>query len=653
VAVAQALVVVTSGGLGIGARLAGVVGAGGLMALAWRSRYPLAVLVATFATVFVQELIAPQSQSPILFLAILVAGYSLGAHAGNKALVAGIVLGAPGVAVGHALGPAVREFTNFSSDAFFFGVLVVAPAAVGRLVRAQVELAARLAAAGDRLSSLREQRVSGAVARERDRIVSELERVMLGGLDAMAAHAAAASLEQVTALETAARETLAAMRRLLAGLRTGAQERSPSRSLASLHERVALALAAEADPAVAIAGAGPAPARGTDATRRGHAAVVSARRLDLVLGVVAAVLSGAALIATLAAGSHHGPRVIDALLAAATVAPIAWARRATWPATVVAVTALFAHAAVATPSDPLSGITPTGLLLCFPLALGAQRTVRSAVAGLAVCLGTATLLTVADPRTSPDVYTELAATAAIIVGVWGAGRVLAARSRLLSSLADTALQIDREQRALADERLIAERNRVARELHDAFAHSMTVIVLQAGAARRVWSTNHELARDHVTTLRQTVHEVLGELRELILAVAHDPEHAPAALRIEGLVQRARTAGMEVELAESGRPPVIGAQNERAAYRIVQEALTNAARHAPGAAVRVHILHAHDSLSVMVENGPATGEPDPDGGTGRGLQGMRERAAACGGTVHTEPTPEGGFRIAASLPLAPS
>lgn len=656
IAAAQALIVLASGGLGTEVRLVGVVCAGGFVALRWRTCVPLAVFVVTFAAVFAQELLAPHLQSPVPFLAIFVASYSLGAHARLAALVVGVALGVPGVAVGHALGPPVHTFSDLSADVFFFAVLVLAPAVVGRVVRARAELAARLQASGRRLNALREQRVSGAVVEERDRIFTELERVMLGGLEGMAVHAEASSLEQVTALERAAREALAAMRGLLAGLRAGLQELGPSRSLSELHERVWLALAAGSDPAALAVGRESLGSADEDATLRRRGAMLSGRRVDFGLGVVAVVLSCVALLTTLVGTSHHGPQAIDALLAAATVAPIAWARRAPWAATVVAVAALLAHAGVAMPSDPLSGITPIGLLLFFPFALGARRGMRDASAGLLLCLAAAALLPVVDPRASSDAFGELAATAAVIVGSWAAGRVLAARSRMLSSLADAAIAIEREQRALAHERLVEERNRVARELHDAFAHSMTVIVLQAGAARRVWNTNTALAHQHAAVLRETVREVLGELRELILAVTHDPQHAPALLRIEGLVQRARSSGMEVELAIGGEPPIAaGAEIDLAAYRIVQEALTNAAKHAPGARVQTRIDYSPDGLSIVVENGRPLRAPEAGDGSGhgQGLQGMRERASACGGNIVAAPRRDGGFQVAASLPLCSS
>jgi signal transduction histidine kinase len=179
---------------------------------------------------------------------------------------------------------------------------------------------------------------------------------------------------------------------------------------------------------------------------------------------------------------------------------------------------------------------------------------------------------------------------------------------------------------------------------------MTVIVLQAGAARRVWDSDPGLAHEHAGVLRETLRDALDELRELILAIAQKPKQTPATLRIEGLVQRARASGMVIELAIDEQRRPAREEVERAAYRIVQEALTNAAKHAPGAAVRVRVDQRADNLSITVENGPPLRVPEAVSGSGLGLRGMRERTDACGGKISATGDRSGAFRIAASLPL---
>jgi signal transduction histidine kinase len=643
-AVSQALVVVIADKGAVGMRGIAALAAIGFLALGWRRRYPLAVLIVTFVVVFAQELAVPKQATPQLFLAILLASYSLGAHAPRRSLVAGVLLGIPGVVIGHALGRTVHEFSNASADAFFVLVLVLGPAGVGRVVRARGELAERLNAATDRLRSLREQRLSSAVARERERLAAQLRLVMLEGLEAMDAHAHAQSLEAVAALERAARETLGKMRALLVGLRSEPRELSPSPTLPELHTRVADALAAS-----------DAPVDWGSERRRvpGRWTLLSPRRLDGGLAIVAASLTVAELITTLSGTGGRGPRLVDAVLAAGTVAPIAFTRRAPLRAAAVGLASMISWAALAAPFDPLTGVAPTGLLLCYPFAIGARYTMRTASAALVLYLVATAALLAVDPQPSSNTDAELPITAALIIGTWAAGSALGARSRLLSALADTADEIEREHYLLARETLIEERNRVARELHDAFAHSMTVIVLQAGAARRAWTTNPELARGHAAVVHQTLQETIAELRELILAVAEDQDRAAAVPRIERLINRARAAGMYVALLIDGSQRPAAADVEHTAYRIVQEALTNAARHSPGAEVRVRVRFSETELAIEIENGPCRREADIGEGVGHGLHGMRERAASCGGELAATQPPGGGFLVAARLPLVGS
>jgi signal transduction histidine kinase len=640
-AVSQALVVVTAREGGIGARAIGALAALGFLALAWRRRYPLAVLAVAFVAALVQELVEPGHAGAVLFLAIALASYSLGAHAPRRSLLVGFVLGLVGVVAGHALARRVPGFSNASADVFLALVLVLAPVGVGRVVRARGALAERLDAAAGRLRSLRGQRLSSAVERERERLAAQLQPVMLEGLEAMDGHAQVRSLEAVTALERAARETLGRMRSVLVGLRSEPRELRPPRTLPELHARVARALAADSDTVDRESEQRRSPGRWT---------LLSPTRVDTGLAIVAACLTVAVVIMSLSAASGRGPRLVDALLAAGTVAPIAFLRRAPLRAAAVGLAAMISWAALAAPSDPLSGVAPTGLLICFPFAIGARYTLRMASAGLVLCLIATAAVLAADPHATSDVGAGLPSSAWLIIGAWAAGYAVGERSRLLTALADTAEQIEHEHDLLARERLVEERNRVARELHDAFAHSMTVIVLQAGAARRAWTANPELARGHAAVVRQTLRETLGELRELILAVAEDQDPPAAVSRIERLINRVCAAGMPVELLIDGSPRPAAAEIEHTAYRIVQEALTNAARHAPGAVVRVRERFSEAELAIEIENGPCQRKPDAGEGAGHGLRGMRERAASCGGELAAAHQPGGGFLIAARLPL---
>ncbi len=205
--------------------------------------------------------------------------------------------------------------------------------------------------------------------------------------------------------------------------------------------------------------------------------------------------------------------------------------------------------------------------------------------------------------------------------------------------------------------LAEERARVAREMHDVVAHGVTVMVVQAGGARMVATTDPALAEETLTEIERMGSEAIQELRTLVAALDPVAEEAgPIQVRdetpdLEALVARGRRAGQEIELDEEGAPHVLDQGLQISLYRIVQEALTNARKHAPGAPVRLSIRHRPDAVEVEVRNGPGTAKPPRSiPGAGQGLVGIRERAAVFGGTVEAAPDPGGGFRLSVRLPL---
>ena len=211
---------------------------------------------------------------------------------------------------------------------------------------------------------------------------------------------------------------------------------------------------------------------------------------------------------------------------------------------------------------------------------------------------------------------------------------------------------DRAERARAAQRRAdEERLRIARELHDVLAHSISVINVQAGVGLALLDTDPEQARTALTTIKAASKEALGEVRQVLdtLRTPGDAPRAPAPGldRLPELVSQAAGAGLTVELegSASGLPP--GA--DLAAFRIVQEALTNVVRHSGSRHARVRLDRDGGALRLRIDDdGPATGTDV--GGSGNGLAGMRERAAALGGTIEAGPRPDGGFRVLAVLPL---
>jgi signal transduction histidine kinase len=199
----------------------------------------------------------------------------------------------------------------------------------------------------------------------------------------------------------------------------------------------------------------------------------------------------------------------------------------------------------------------------------------------------------------------------------------------------------------------AERTRISRELHDAVAHTVSVMTLQVGVVRRRLddgTVEEETLRGAESLGRQAV----DELRRIVGLVREGEAPAlaplPSLAQIDELVAQVRSAGTEVSLDVRGDLSGVGHAVDMSAYRIVQEALTNALRHAPGAAVDVVVEVAGSAVEVAVGNGPARSAARPERGGGNGLPGMRERAHVLGGTLEAAPRADGGFAVRAVLPL---
>jgi signal transduction histidine kinase len=666
VAVMLALAMAAAAGLSAPAqpavRAVAVLSATGLLALAVRRRRPLAALAAVLAVVLIETITASQSVAAPSFLAMMAATYSVGAHASARAAAAGLPAAVIGVAAAQVLSPQMAHYSHADSIAFFTVILVIAPVTAGAVVRARAGLAGRLRQATRRLQDARADTAAWAVARERQRIVTELEAVMLRGLDGMRRHVAARDREEVAELERIARGTLAAMRGLLARFRPGddvadgsgarrdgtdhARDRMPASLLPELRARVAAALVAETTEAAQPA---PLPSRWT---------LPSARQVDAALTLAAFVLT-AALLAT-----RRWP--VDALLAAGTAIPIAWLRRAPLPAAAVCLVATLAYSAIARPADPLAGLTPT-FLLAVPLVTGAACALRQAVGVLIACLLCVFLCVVLDPGAQFGQVGAIPA-AALVLACWAVGRLLGDGGRMLTALAEAAASVRDENAATARRAVAGERLRIARELHDAVGHALTTIVMQATAARRVWDSDPPLAGQHVATLRAITAQTASELHELVLSVAVGAGDAPAGLGgIRALATRASVCGLPVELHADGAETQLPPDAARAAYRIVQEAITNAARHAPGASIQVRALYNPEGLALEISNDPSAwlahqDNDAADGGQqaarqaaentrtgGHGLRGMHERATNCGGIVSAGSRPDGGFTVRAYIP----
>ncbi|MGW0370766.1 sensor histidine kinase [Streptomyces coeruleorubidus] len=240
----------------------------------------------------------------------------------------------------------------------------------------------------------------------------------------------------------------------------------------------------------------------------------------------------------------------------------------------------------------------------------------------------------------------------IVVATWVVA--IAAVSELFRIRREQWVRERAERAEAARRRADAERLRIAQELHDVLAHSISVINVQAGVGLALLDSDPEQARTALTTIKAQSKEALGEVRQVLdtLRAPGDAPRAPAPGldRLPELVEQAASAGLTVDV--EGEPPRLAPGTDLAAFRIVQEALTNVVRHSGSRHARVRLAHDADVLRLRVDDdGPATGADT--GGSGNGLAGMRERAAALGGTIEAGPRPEGGFRVLAVLPLTAS
>nr|WP_042197514.1 histidine kinase [Kibdelosporangium sp. MJ126-NF4]CEL23020.1 two-component system sensor kinase [Kibdelosporangium sp. MJ126-NF4]CTQ90159.1 two-component system sensor kinase [Kibdelosporangium sp. MJ126-NF4] len=222
----------------------------------------------------------------------------------------------------------------------------------------------------------------------------------------------------------------------------------------------------------------------------------------------------------------------------------------------------------------------------------------------------------------------------------------------------------REREAAADNAVDAERARIARELHDIVSHNVSVMVVQAGAARRVLTSETDEATDALLAVETAGRDTMTELRHMLglLAPAVDGDEIdrlspqPSLSRLSSLVDRISFAGLPVEVRISGEPTPLPSGVDLTAYRIVQEALTNALRHGDGRKAEVTVRYAEHHLRVEVLNsGPSVlsgtaVELPSEPGAGRGLLGLRERVAVLGGDLDARRRLGGGFRVRAKIPL---
>jgi signal transduction histidine kinase len=373
-------------------------------------------------------------------------------------------------------------------------------------------------------------------------------------------------------------------------------------------------------------------------------------------------LRGSAFDALVAAGvgvmaqceiwvEHVHPYWASAPVSVAQAAAIGFRRRAPLASTLV-VFALF-------PLETAAGVSltvpnyPIVILMLTLYSVALYAALRPALVGLVVpllaiwlMLGLAVLRHVSDHTGGTDVVF----VSVLMSASWLVGRAMRGRLHEAEELARRAERLETERvRAVADERA-----RIARELHDVVAHSVSVMVVQAGAAEEVLRRTPGQALEALRAVQETGRQALVEMTRVVGLLRTDGEELglapqPGLRELETLVAQVREAGLPVEVRVEGARGPVPLGVDLSAYRIVQEALTNALKHAGRARASVSLRYGSEALELEVlDDGPGSANGHAGG---HGLVGMRERVAVFGGEFEAGPRPEGGFAVRARLPLA--
>ena len=372
--------------------------------------------------------------------------------------------------------------------------------------------------------------------------------------------------------------------------------------------------------------------------------------IDAAVAVVACV---AAQLEFALGHNIGGPMWVNVLAGIGTTLPIAFRRR--WPLAVVVTIA-----AVVIGQEALNGdltensVTP---LLTFPMAvyaLGAFTDRRRALIGLGAAI---TFIWIDVAISNNHESADFLFTALLVGGPWLVGRIVAARSELAMELRDKADRLEREHEKQSQLAVAHERARIARELHDVVAHNVSVMVVQAAAARRMIDHDSSKAKDALGSVEQTGRSALKEMRRMVGMLGQADEGLalapqPSVDELEWLVERARQAGLEVELTIVGEKRRLESGVDLSAFRIVQEALTNTLKHAGPATAHVTLRYGEHDVEVDVsDNGRGVPAAAGNGAViGQGLVGMRERVAMLGGEIEAGYRKDGGFAVHAKLPL---
>ena len=247
---------------------------------------------------------------------------------------------------------------------------------------------------------------------------------------------------------------------------------------------------------------------------------------------------------------------------------------------------------------------------------------------------------------------------AVVLGPYFFGDAKRTRNDLVDSLRERARRAEEDQAREASQAVVEERARIAHELHDVVAHSLSVMVVQATAGQRLIARDPARAAESIASVADTGREALAEMRRILGVLDNRPESdqgthelvpQPGLSDIDALIERCRGAGMQIDVHRSGADVSLGAGVELAIYRIIQEALTNVLKHAGTARVKLQLLVDDPVVIEVADDGLGLAAPKSPDGRGRGVIGMRARVESVGGEFHAGPRSGGGFVVRAVIP----
>jgi signal transduction histidine kinase len=366
--------------------------------------------------------------------------------------------------------------------------------------------------------------------------------------------------------------------------------------------------------------------------------------------VLALTLLATSVAEVLTADHLRGSVGLNLIAVATLTVPVAWRRR--WPLGVLAWT----MATGTIQGQFLSSVDDVAtiffVLIVLAYTAGAHLHRRRALVALPLLfLGICGVNLGLHATTSDYLFPST-----VVLIAWLSGRAVRARALLTEELHEAAVRAEEAHEAEAQLAMAEERRRIAREMHDVVAHSVSVMVVQAGGARRIIDRDPDRAAQAAAQIEYAGRAALVEMRRL-LGLLHGGEGEAGALapqpslaELDGLVERSRAAGLPVEVRILGERRPLPAGIDLAAYRIVQEALTNTLKHAGATPTEVHLRWGEDELELEILDRGGAGTARNGSGGGHGLVGMAERVRLYGGELEAGPRPAGGFRVRARLPF---